>query len=66
MSEEEKHTKPKPLLLVDDDEIFCEVLSQALIKRNYDVFIAHNVSEAKSILETLTPDYAIVDLRMPK
>ncbi|MCK5432656.1 MAG: response regulator transcription factor [Gammaproteobacteria bacterium] len=66
MSEEEEHAKPKPLLLVDDDETFCEVLSQALVKRNYDVFIAHNVSEAKSILETLTPDYAIVDLRMPK
>jgi len=62
MSEEEKHAKPKPLLLVDDDETFCEVLSQALVKRNYDVFIAHNVSEAKSILGEGNPYIRIVVL----
>lgn len=66
MNEESIHTDIKPLLLVDDDETFCEVLSSALMKRHFDVSIAHNVKDAEKILETLIPDYAIVDLRMPE
>jgi len=61
-----KSTEMKPLLLVDDDETFCEVLSHALTKRHYDVTIAHSVSAAETTLEILTPDFAIVDLRMPE
>lgn len=66
MNEEIKTTGLKPLLLVDDDETFCEVLSHALSKRHYDVSIAHSVSAAETILETSIPDFAIVDLRMPE
>ncbi len=66
MNEENKTAELKPLLLVDDDETFCEVLSHALTKRHYDVSIAHSVSAAETILETSTPDFAIVDLRMPE
>jgi len=64
MKEKNKTTEMKPLLLVDDDETFCDVLSHALTKRHYDVSIAHSVSAAETVLETLTPDFAIVDLRM--
>ena len=66
MNEENKTAEMKPLLLVDDDETFCEVLSHALTKRHYDVSIANNVSAAETILEALVPDFAIVDLRMPE
>lgn len=53
------------LLLVDDDQTFSDVLARALIKRGYDVRIAHNVAEAESQLENFYPEYAILDLRMP-
>lgn len=53
------------LLLVDDDQTFSDVLARALIKRGYDVRIAHNVTEAESQLENFYPEYAILDLRMP-
>jgi two-component system, response regulator RegA len=53
------------LLLVDDDQTFSDVLARALIKRGYDVRIAHNVTEAENRLENFYPDYAILDLRMP-
>jgi len=35
--------KPR-LLLVDDDETFCNVLKSALEKRNYEVLVATNVT----------------------
>ena len=55
----------KPLLLVDDDAIFCEVLSRALTKRGYEVHRAGSVEEAERLLPGIVPDYAVVDLRMP-
>ncbi|MEE8320945.1 MAG: response regulator transcription factor [Gammaproteobacteria bacterium] len=55
----------KPLLIVDDDITFTEVLANALTKRGYDVITAGNVEDARNILSGFIPDYAIVDLRMP-
>lgn len=53
------------LLLVDDDEIFCQVLSAALAKRGYSVQVAHNVDSATQLAEQDPPEYAVVDLNMP-
>lgn len=54
------------LLLVDDDEVFCLVLSQALEKRGYEVFIANNLSGAEELAESYDPEYAVVDLCIGK
>lgn len=53
------------LLLVDDDIIFCEVLKDSLDERGFDVIVSHDVPSARRLLEKSTPDYAVVDLRMP-
>ncbi len=55
----------KPLLLVDDDPIFNEVLAKALNKRDFTVTTATDVENAKQLLKEFQPDYAVVDLRMP-
>jgi len=55
----------KPLLLVDDDPIFSEVLAKALSKRDFSVTTATDVEHAKQCLDEFKPDYAVVDLRMP-
>lgn len=55
--------KPR-LLLVDDDQIFCQVLAQALEKRNYDVEIAYQVQSGLDLAEKIEPEYAIIDLRI--
>ena len=52
------------LLLVDDDEIYCEVLAGALTKRNYAVSVAHNLSTALQLARDTEPEYAVVDLRI--
>ena len=53
------------LLLVDDDEIYCRVLSGALQKRNFNVITAHTVDQALALIGDIPPEYAVVDLNMP-
>jgi two-component system response regulator RegA len=55
--------KPR-LLLVDDDETFCNVLKSALEKRNYEVLIATNVTDGIFLAENNLPEYAVIDLRI--
>lgn len=52
------------LLLVDDDITFCSVLKQALEKRQFQVYVAHNLENAKALLEQVQPDNAVIDLRI--
>lgn len=53
------------LLLVDDDELFCRILSVALEKRGFEVEVAHSVAEATAMIGDVAPEYAVVDLSMP-
>ncbi len=53
------------LLLVDDDVIFCSVLSKALEKRGFQVTIAPTVAGALSHIQRGAPEYAVIDLKMP-
>jgi two-component system response regulator RegA len=55
--------KPR-LLLVDDDETFCNVLKGALQKRNYEVLVANDVKAGISLAEQYLPEYAVIDLRI--
>ena len=53
------------LLLVDDDEIFREVLARALERRGYAVSTADSVDSAIVMAQAQAPEYAVVDLKMP-
>jgi two-component system response regulator RegA len=53
------------LLLVDDDPTFRQVLSVALEKRGFAVTTAADVIEAIELAEANSPEYAVVDLKMP-
>lgn len=52
------------LLIVDDDSVFCGVLSKAMVKRGFSVFCAHTIEDALALAETSAPEYAIVDLKL--
>ncbi|MCB1949081.1 response regulator transcription factor [Nitrosomonas sp.] len=52
------------LLIVDDDEIFSDVLAKAMTKRGFSVRTTHNIETALSLAETIAPEYAIVDLKL--
>lgn len=53
------------VLLVDDDAVFCQVLSLALTKRGFVVSVAHHGDEATCLAQRDPPEYAVVDLKMP-
>ncbi|SOD40261.1 two-component system, response regulator RegA [Nitrosovibrio sp. Nv4] len=53
------------LLIVDDDTTFCTVLANAMTKRGFDVTCAHTVEQALECVELCTPEYAVIDLRLP-
>ena len=52
------------LLILDDDQPFLKRLSVAMGKRGFNVFPASSMAEFGSIIETVCPNYAIVDLRL--
>ncbi len=52
------------LLIVDDDEIFCEVLADALSDRGYRVATAHSIDSGLQQAMGIEPEYAVVDLRI--
>ena len=53
------------IILVDDEENFRNRLARAFIKRGYTVFQAANVDEALNKIKENSPDWALVDLKMP-
>lgn len=53
------------LLLVDDDEVFRRVLARALERRGFAVTCAADVPSAIAEAQAQSPEYAVVDLRMP-
>lgn len=52
------------LLLVDDDEGFCEVLARTMSRRGYDVKTAQSIEMACEHLKQTVFEYAVVDLRI--
>ena len=57
-------TDEKKILVVDDDEVFCQVLAKALTTRGFHVDIAFDKASAISQTRLLMHHYAVVDLRI--
>jgi two-component system response regulator RegA len=53
------------LLLVDDDKTFAGVLAEAFEARGYAVRVAHDVPHGLALASAESPEYAVVDLKMP-
>ncbi|MBN50144.1 MAG: two-component system response regulator [Spongiibacteraceae bacterium] len=56
--------KTETVLLVDDDEIFVNVMARALKKRGFIVTTAAGVDEAEALLDQHSFDKALIDLKM--
>ena len=52
------------LLIVDDDVTFCDVLAKAMTKRGFNVNCAHTIDDALKNAEAMTPEFAIIDLKL--
>ena len=53
------------LLLVDDDAVYRERLAQAFTARGYEVRTAADVETGSTLAEADSPEFAVLDLRMP-
>jgi two-component system response regulator RegA len=53
------------LLVVDDNEIFCSAMQRAFGQRGYEVRLAHDVHQVEDLLKSWSPDFALLDLRLP-
>jgi two-component system response regulator RegA len=53
------------ILLVDDDEVFRRRLARAFAERDYEVCTAANYEEAEAAALADSPEFAVVDLKMP-
>ncbi|MDD5033908.1 MAG: response regulator transcription factor [Methylococcaceae bacterium] len=58
------HSEQPRLLLVDDDATFCMVLEQAMAKRGFDIFVAHDLEGGIDLAEKVEPEFAVIDLRI--
>ena len=65
MSDYENNNDAPLLLLVDDDEVFREVLTHALMRRGFEVMAAADVDQGVALADERSPEYAVVDLNMP-
>jgi DNA-binding response OmpR family regulator len=60
------HTEThETILVIDDEQSFCEVVAEILINDGYEVHKAFSVAQAKEILERVQPQLIILDIMMP-
>jgi len=52
------------LLIIEDDAAFARTLGRSFERRGYSVIRAANLEEAETLLETHSPGYAVVDLKL--
>lgn len=54
----------KNLLIIDDDQSLCDVLSRALSRHDYQVSVANCIDDAVAIAQQQSPEFAVIDLRI--
>lgn len=54
------------ILVVDDDRIIVEILSQSLVMAEYDVLTAFDGEEGLALARARKPDLVLLDVMMPK
>lgn len=64
MDNKTAHQNTAALFLVDDDPAFVRVLMRAMSRIGYAVWPAYSIAEARSALQTVRPDYAVIDLHL--
>ena len=52
------------LLIVEDDAAFARTLQRSFERRGYEVLVASSLDDVAKLLETHTPEYAVVDLKL--
>ncbi len=66
MTSEDTQDEALRILIIDDDEVFGQVLERAFSKRGYEVRVAQNDEDALNTALDFEPDYMTLDLKLEK
>jgi two-component system response regulator RegA len=58
-------TSSPSILIVDDDDVFRQRLGRAFQDRGFEVFLASSDKAALELARAESPEFAVIDLRMP-
>jgi len=58
-------SKPKPLVLIVEDDISSQQYYEVIFKDEYEIHLASTVAEAKQALKEILFEVAIVDISLP-
>jgi DNA-binding response OmpR family regulator len=57
--------KKKKVLIIDDEEDFGMLMKRFFSQKNYDVFVAHTISDGMQLLDEVMPDIIFLDNNLP-
>ncbi len=60
------NSHPARVLVVDDDDSYCTIIRELLVRNGYEVRVAYSVDEALTLLQDERPDLILTDLMMPE
>jgi two-component system, OmpR family, response regulator len=55
----------KKVLIIDDDEDLCLLFKAYLVKKDYEVFLSHNLREGLQSVTSVYPDLIFLDNNLP-
>jgi len=55
----------KKVLIIDDEVDLCQLLKSYFIKKNYEVFLSHDLKEGATMLKTHQPGLLFLDNNLP-
>ena len=55
----------KKILIIDDETDLCLLLKNYFLRKNYEVIVAHSLSEGRLLLKKSRPDILFLDNNLP-
>ncbi|WP_276372347.1 response regulator [Chryseolinea sp. H1M3-3] len=57
--------KNRKVLIIDDEQDFGMLMKRFFSQKNYDVYVAHNISDGMKLLDEQKPDIIFLDNNLP-
>ncbi|MFK4824915.1 response regulator transcription factor [Paenochrobactrum sp. BZR 588] len=55
----------RSLLIIEDDASFARALQRSFERRDYQVYLCQDIAPVHDLLASVSPSYAVVDLKLP-
>jgi len=55
----------KKVLIIDDEVDLCTLMKSYFLRKEYEVYIAHTLTDGMNRLNEITPDYLFIDYNLP-